>query len=120
MSLVSGALNKAATKKYDLEGWFPVSRTYRELVSCSNCTDYQSRRLDVRMRTPAGSAHVHMLNSTLAATQRTLSCVLETHQTREGLAVPAALRPFMMGLDFIPFKRAAGAAAGVAAKAIRR
>lgn len=48
VSIVSGALNDAAAKKYDLEGWFPASQTYRELVSCSNCTDYQSRRLEIR------------------------------------------------------------------------
>ena len=45
---MSGALNDAAAKKYDLEGWFPASGTYRELVSCSNCTDYQARRLEIR------------------------------------------------------------------------
>jgi seryl-tRNA synthetase len=48
VAIVSGALNDAAAKKYDLEGWFPASNTYRELVSCSNCTDYQSRRLEIR------------------------------------------------------------------------
>ncbi|CAL5360611.1 unnamed protein product [Camellia sinensis] len=48
VAIVSGALNDAAAKKYDLEGWFPASSTYRELVSCSNCTDYQSRRLEIR------------------------------------------------------------------------
>lgn len=48
VSIVSGALNDAAAKKYDLEGWYPASSTYRELVSCSNCTDYQSRKLEIR------------------------------------------------------------------------
>lgn len=48
VSIVSGALNDAAAKKYDLEAWFPASKTYRELVSCSNCTDYQARRLETR------------------------------------------------------------------------
>lgn len=48
VAIVSGALNDAAAKKYDLEAWFPASQTYRELVSCSNCTDYQSRRLEIR------------------------------------------------------------------------
>ena len=47
VSIVSGALNDAASKKYDLEAWFPASNTYRELVSCSNCTDYQARRLGI-------------------------------------------------------------------------
>jgi seryl-tRNA synthetase len=48
VSIVSGALNDAAAKKYDLEAWFPASRTHRELVSCSNCTDYQARNLEIR------------------------------------------------------------------------
>ena len=48
VAIVSGALNDAAAKKYDLEAWFPASATYRELVSCSNCTDYQSRKLEIR------------------------------------------------------------------------
>jgi len=48
VSIVSGALNDAAAKKYDLEAWFPSSQAYRELVSCSNCTDYQARRLEIR------------------------------------------------------------------------
>lgn len=52
VNIVSGELNNAAAKKYDLEAWFPASKTWRELVSCSNCTDYQSRRLDIRLRTP--------------------------------------------------------------------
>ncbi len=51
ISIVSGALNNAAAMKYDLEGWFPASKTFRELVSCSNCTDYQSRRLNIRYGT---------------------------------------------------------------------
>jgi len=58
VAIVSGALNDAAAKKYDLEAWFPASKTYRELVSCSNCTDYQSRRLEIRF----GQKKVHLLN----------------------------------------------------------
>eukprot|EP00798_Chlamydomonas_sp_ICE-L_P002725 gene2725-12598_t len=111
INIVSGELNDAAAKKYDLEAWFPASKTHRELVSCSNCTDFQSRRLDVRIRTAkaAGTdttkAFVHMLNSTLTATERTLCCVLENYQTPEGVRVPPVLQPFMMGIDFIPFRK---------------
>ncbi|GAB4815456.1 hypothetical protein N2152v2_002502 [Parachlorella kessleri] len=111
VNIVSGELNNAAAKKYDLEAWFPASKTYRELVSCSNCTDYQARRLDIRLRTmkgPGGEGkkeYVHMLNGTLTATERTLCCVLENWQTPEGLRIPEALRPFMMGIDFVPFRR---------------
>ncbi|KAL4434096.1 hypothetical protein ABPG75_000537 [Micractinium tetrahymenae] len=111
VNIVSGALNDAAAKKYDLEAWFPASKTYRELVSCSNCTDYQARRLDIRLRTPKGPGgenkkeYVHMLNGTLSATSRTLCCLLENYQTPEGVRIPEVLQPFMMGMDFIPFRK---------------
>lgn len=110
VNIVSGELNNAAAKKYDVEAWFPASKTYRELVSCSNCTDYQSRRLEIRLRagkspTNQDKVYVHMLNSTLTATERTLCCVLENYQTPDGIRVPEVLQPFMMGIDFLPFKK---------------
>ena len=109
VNIVSGELNNAAAKKYDLEAWFPASKTFRELVSCSNCTDYQSRRLGARLFSPRGPADegpkefVHMLNSTLTATERTICCLLENWQTPEGIEVPPVLRKYMMGIEFIPF-----------------
>lgn len=110
VSIASGALNKAASIKHDLEAWFPTSKSYRELVSCSNCTDYQARALDIRVRAGKGEGavggrggHAHILNSTLTATQRTLSCLIENHQTKEGVRVPGPLQSFL-GRDFIPFK----------------
>eukprot|EP00878_Enallax_costatus_P021197 GHUV01022433.1.p1 GENE.GHUV01022433.1~~GHUV01022433.1.p1 ORF type:complete len:378 (+),score=120.60 GHUV01022433.1:551-1684(+) len=112
VNIVSGELNNAAAKKYDLEAWFPASKTHRELVSCSNCTDYQSRRLDIRLRTPKvqggeqKNLFVHMLNSTLTATERTLCCLLENYQMPEGVRVPEVLQPFMPGINFIPFRKA--------------
>jgi seryl-tRNA synthetase len=113
VNIVSGELNNAAAKKYDLEAWFPASSTFRELVSCSNCTDYQSRNLEIRLRSNQGAAaaepakkeYVHMLNSTLTATERTLCCVLENFQCEEGVRIPKALQPFMMGLELIPFRK---------------
>ena len=111
VNIVSGELNNAAAKKYDLEAWFPASSTYRELVSCSNCTDFQSRRLEIRLRPPQNPGiepkkeYVHMLNSTLTATERTLCCVLENYQEEGGVRVPPVLQPFMMGLEFIPFRK---------------
>lgn len=84
IAIVSGALNNAASKKYDLEAWFPFQGEYKELVSCSNCTDYQSRELDIRFgvkKTDAKKSYVHALNATLCATERTLCCVLENYQT---------------------------------------
>lgn len=118
VNIVSGELNNAAAKKYDLEAWFPGSSTYRELVSCSNCTDYQSRRLEIRLRTPKGPGveakkeYVHLLNSTLSATERTICCILENYQEADGVRVPAALRPFMMGVEFIPFRKSYDARSG--------
>lgn len=110
VAIVSKELNNAAAKKYDLEGWFPTLQRYRELVSCSNCTDYQSRHLEIRYGSKkAGDRekkYVHMLNGTLCATTRTICCILENYQTPEGVRVPPALVPFMGGLDFIPFTRA--------------
>ena len=93
VSIVSGALNNAAAKKYDLEAWFPFQGEYKELVSCSNCTDYQSRALNIRYGakglTDTRKKYVHALNSTLCATTRTLCCVLENYQT-ENVSWPSA------------------------------
>jgi hypothetical protein len=114
VNIVSGELNDAAAIKYDLEGWFPGQAQYRELVSCSNCTDFQSRAMDVRCRahkvdehnaSKVELSHVHMLNSTLAATGRCICCILETYQTSDGVNVPEALVPFMGGTTFMPFVR---------------
>ncbi|GLJ09272.1 hypothetical protein SUGI_0105380 [Cryptomeria japonica] len=108
VSIVSGALNDAAAKKYDLEAWFPASKTHRELVSCSNCTDYQSRKLEIRYGQKKSNEqtkqYVHLLNSTLTATERTICCILENCQKQDGVEIPEALRPFMLGIDFLPFK----------------
>ncbi|KAG4395510.1 hypothetical protein AAZX31_20G219500 [Glycine max] len=108
VSIVSGALNDAAAKKYDLEAWFPASQAYRELVSCSNCTDYQARRLEIRYGQKKSNEqmkqYVHLLNSTLTATERTICCILENNQKEDGVEIPEALRPFMGGKTFLPFK----------------
>ncbi|XVE48657.1 hypothetical protein DITRI_Ditri01bG0019700 [Diplodiscus trichospermus] len=108
VAIVSGALNDAAAKKYDLEAWFPASQTYRELVSCSNCTDYQSRRLEIRYgqkkSNEQAKQYVHLLNSTLTATERTMCCILENHQKEDGVEIPEVLQPFMGGKTFLPFK----------------
>ncbi|KAI1787265.1 serine-tRNA ligase [Ganoderma leucocontextum] len=107
VAIVSGALNLAASQKYDLEAWFPFQGQYKELVSCSNCTDYQSRRLEVRCglktKDQARKVYVHMLNGTLCATERALCCVVENYQTPEGLVVPEVLRPYMQGREFLPW-----------------
>jgi len=107
VAIVSGALNLAAAKKYDLEAWFPFQGEYKELVSVSNCTDYQSRRLEIRCglanKEQKRKVYVHMLNGTLCATTRALCCIAENYQTPEGLNVPKVLQPYMGGREFLPF-----------------
>ena len=92
IAICSGALNNAAIKKLDLECWFPGYDAYRELVSCSNCTDYQSRAMEVRCGAKKlgdrEKKYVHMLNSTLCATGRAICCLLETYQEKDGVRVP--------------------------------
>eukprot|EP00904_Undaria_pinnatifida_P011963 jgi/Undpi1/7898/HiC_scaffold_24.g10370.m1 len=107
INIVSGELNNAAIKKYDLEAWFPAYEEFRELVSCSNCTDYQSRGMEVRSGQKkmgqGDKKYVHMLNSTLCATTRTMSCILENYQTPTGVTVPEVLVPYMGGITFLDY-----------------
>ncbi|KAI9260533.1 seryl-tRNA synthetase [Phascolomyces articulosus] len=109
VAIVSGALNNAAAKKYDLEAWFPYQGEYKELVSCSNCTDYQSRRLEIRCGVKKMSdrekKYVHCLNSTLCATERAICGLLETWQREDGLEIPPPLVPYMDGRTFIPYAK---------------
>ena len=102
VEIVSGALNDAATRKFDLEGWFPNAGKYRELVSVSNCTDYQSRMLEVKYREKGGTKYVHMLNGTLCAVERTLCALVENYCEKDGIRLPGVLATFY-GADFIPF-----------------
>ncbi|KAG8589045.1 hypothetical protein GDO81_006225 [Engystomops pustulosus] len=99
VNIVSGSLNHAASKKLDLEAWFPGSGAFRELVSCSNCTDYQARRLRIRYgqtkKMMDKVEYVHMLNATMCATTRTICAILENYQTHDGIIVPEKLRDFM-------------------------
>jgi seryl-tRNA synthetase len=106
VTIVSKELNNAAAKKYDLEGYFPGFAEFRELVSCSNCTDYQSRSLKIHCgmkKKGEKPKFVHMLNSTLCATTRTICCILENYQTEDGVVVPEVLRPYLGGREFFPF-----------------
>lgn len=104
VNIVSGELNNAAAKKLDLEAWFPTLGVFRELVSCSNCTDYQARAMETRFDSRIGEkAYVHMLNATLTATERTICCILENYQTEEGVLVPEVLQPFMGGQKIMKY-----------------
>merc|ERR1712060_486060 len=107
VAIVSGELNNAAAKKYDLEGWFPGDAEgkgkYRELVSCSNCTDYQARAMQTKCGYKPTDPFCHMLNSTLCATGRALCAIVENYQEKDGVRVPRALVPFLLGKEFLPF-----------------
>ena len=102
--LCSGDLGKVSAKTYDIEAWFPAQNSYREICSCSNCTDYQARSLRIRYRDNPNdeTSLVHTLNSTLVAIQRTLVAILENYQTVKGtIIVPEALKKYMGGIDEI-------------------
>ena len=94
-------LGDSAAKKYDLEVWLPSQETYREITSCSNTTDYQSRRLRARFRSDEGNRLVHTLNGTVVTSSRTVLAILENHQRSDGsIVIPEALRPYV-GFDVI-------------------
>ena len=97
VNIAAGDLGASAAKKYDLEAWLPTQERYREVTSCSNCTDYQARRLKVRAKGEKGGPYLlHTLNGTVVALGRTIIAIMENYQTEEGLVeVPAVLRPFM-------------------------
>ena len=95
-NVCTGELGASAAKKYDLEVWLPGQGRYRELTSCSNTTDYQARRLGVRVRTPDGNRPAHTLNGTACAIGRTLIAILENHQRDDGSVVlPEVLHPYL-------------------------
>jgi seryl-tRNA synthetase len=96
VNVCTGELGASAAKKYDLEVWLPGQGRHRELTSASNCTDYQARRLDCRVRLDEGNRPVHTLNGTACAVGRTLIAIMENHQRADGsVAVPEALHPYL-------------------------
>ena len=101
--LSSGDMGKISAKTYDIEGWMAGQNAYREIVSCSNCLDFQSRRLKIRFRdkTNEDTQYVHTLNSTVVATSRILVSIMENFQTNDGkIKVPEVLQKYM-GKDTI-------------------
>ena len=97
MLLSSGDMGKVSAKTYDLEAWMAGQNAYREIVSCSNCLDYQSRRLKIRFREKSNedTKYIHTLNSTLVAIERTMVAILENNQTKDGLVhVPEVLQKY--------------------------
>ena len=96
--LASGDMGKISAKTYDLEVWMAGQNAYREVASCSNCLDYQSRRLKIRFRdkTNEDTQYAHTLNSTLVATERTMVAIMENFQTKDGhINIPNALQKYM-------------------------
>ena len=104
MLLCAGDMGFAARKTYDLEVWLPGQNTYREISSCSNCGEFQARRMKARFRPKEGKGVrlVHTLNGSGLAVGRALVAVLENYQRADGtVAVPDALKPYMGGLEVI-------------------
>lgn len=101
INIAAGDLGAPAAKKYDLEYWSPVDEKYRELTSCSNCTDYQARGLNIRVRREGGELQsVHTLNGTAVSLARALVAVIEHYQNDDGtLTVPEAVRPYIGGRE---------------------
>ena len=98
VNICTGDMGTVASKKYDLEAWLPGANAYKEVVSCSNCTDYQANRLRMRYRTSEGNSAVHTLNSTAVATSRALVAIMEQYQNEDGtVRVPDVLVPHMGG-----------------------
>ena len=101
VNIAAGDLGAPAAKKYDIEYWSPVDQTYRELTSCSNCTDFQARNLNIRVRRADGRIEVlHTLNGTAVSLARALVVILENFQNADGtLRIPAVLQPYMAGRE---------------------
>ncbi len=102
INIASGDLGAPASKKYDIEYWSPVDGSYREITSCSNCTDYQARNLNIRVRRENGDLQVvHTLNGTAVSLARCLVAAIENFQDGEDLVLPKVLQPYMNGREQI-------------------
>jgi seryl-tRNA synthetase len=102
VTLCAGDMGFAAQKTYDIEVWLPGQNAYREISSCSNCGEFQARRMNARYRAKDGLRHVHTLNGSGVAVGRALIAVMETYQQENGaIAVPSALAPYMGGTMMI-------------------
>ncbi|MGA9749709.1 MAG: serine--tRNA ligase [Nocardioides sp.] len=102
IDVAAGDLGLSAQRKFDCEAWIPTQGRYRELTSTSNCTDFQTRRLDIRGRFVGGTSPLATLNGTLCAIPRTIVAILETHQQADGsVTVPEALRPYLQGREVL-------------------
>lgn len=102
LDVAAGDLGSSAARKYDCYGWLPTQDRYREITSTSNCTEFQARRLNIRMRTDAGVGPAATLNGTLCAMARMIIMLLENHQQADGsVRIPEPLRPYLGGREFL-------------------
>ncbi len=105
VNVCTGDIGTVAAKKYDVEAWMPAQNEYREIISCSNCTDYQARRLNIKYREKEGAppkGFVHTLNSTALATGRAMVAILENYAQKDGsVLIPKVLQPLMSGIEKI-------------------
>lgn len=101
VNVCAGDMNDNGAAKYDIEVWRPALGEYGEIVSCTNCTDFQARKVNVRIRRPEDNEVAHTLNATACATSRIMTALIENHQTEEGIRIPEALQPYMGGQELI-------------------
>jgi seryl-tRNA synthetase len=105
VNICTGDLGVVASKKYDIEAWFPGQNKYREIVSCSTFKDYQSRRLNIKYREKEGMApkgYIHTLNSTLFASTRCMIAIIENFQGKDGkVRIPKVLQSYMGNKEFL-------------------
>lgn len=102
LDICTGDLGVPAAKKYDLEGRFPGLEMYKEITSCSNCTDFQSRRSNIKCKSDKDKDFLHILNGTVVAVGRTLAAIVENYQQQDlKVTIPEVLKPYMGGKDFI-------------------
>ena len=103
ITLCTGDMGFSSAKTYDVEVWLPTQKTFREISSCSNCTDFQARRADIRFKPKGGKAmFLHTLNGSGLPTGRTIAAILENCQQKDGsLVLPKALVPYMGGREVI-------------------
>ena len=101
VNVCTGDMNDNAAKKYDIEVWRPPLGEYGEIVSCSNCTDYQARKVNVRIRKGDENEVAHTLNATACATSRIMTAIIENNQTENGVKIPEALQSYMGGQEYL-------------------
>ncbi|MBN3037004.1 MAG: serine--tRNA ligase [Candidatus Diapherotrites archaeon] len=106
VNICTGDIGEVASKKYDIEAWMPRQGKYAEVTSCSNCTDYQARRLNIRVQRKNGEREtLHTLNSTALATSRAMVAIIENNQNEDGtVTIPKVLRQYMNGLKSLKEK----------------